>query len=83
MSVSVGRSKLHTALKELRIHWEHVCFRWKDGVARDFEERFWLPLDASTVSTITAMDRLGQVLLQVRQDCGREGEFGLGAADHS
>ncbi len=73
MSVTISRAKLHTALKEFRAHWAEAEMRWKDAVAREFEEQFWNPLEGATLSTIAALDRLAQVLLQVQQDCGQDG----------
>jgi hypothetical protein len=65
---------LHNALKTVRPHWNEASFRWKDAVAREFEERYWNALEGGTLATLAALDRLEQVILQVRNDCGRDSD---------
>jgi hypothetical protein len=75
MSVTVGRAQLYDALKELRQKWAGTRELWKDSVAGHFEERYWNTVEGGTVSTIAAMDRLAQVLVQMQQDCGTGGDW--------
>jgi hypothetical protein len=70
MSVSTARGQIYSALKDLRVLWQLTREQWDDVVAREFQERFWLPLEGNTVSAVAALDRLGQVLSQIKQDCG-------------
>lgn len=75
MSVTVGRAQLYDALKTLRQKWAQTRHQWKDSVARSFEERYWNTLEGGTVSTLAALDRLAQVLLQMEQDCAAGDRF--------
>lgn len=70
MSVNTSRGQVFAALKDLRLYWHRIREQWDDLVAQEFEERVWGPLEASTVSALGALDRLEQVLIQIRQDCG-------------
>jgi hypothetical protein len=72
MSVVTGRAQLYQALKTLRARWDQTLRDWNDPVAREFEEKFLLPLDSATTSALSVMDRLTQVLEQIRQECGEE-----------
>jgi hypothetical protein len=69
MSLSVGRAKLLTALKELRTRWERVRARWDDPVSRDFEKEFILPLDGKVRAGVSAMENMYDIVLQARRDC--------------
>jgi hypothetical protein len=70
VSVNASRGQIYAALKDLRQFWERIRDQWDDAVTRDFETRFWGPLEAATVNALGALDRLDQVLLQIRQECG-------------
>jgi hypothetical protein len=69
MSLSVGRYKLYTALKDLALRWEECKDQWHDSVRREFEEKQWAPLEPHVKAALAAMDRLDQVLIKVRNDC--------------
>ena len=73
MSVNTSRGQIFGAIKDLRLLWQRIREQWDDGVALEFQERFWDPLEAATVNALGALDRLGQVLLQIRQECGDRG----------
>ncbi len=75
MSVNTARGQIYSELKDLRVLWRHSREQWDDAVARAFEEQFWQPLEAAAVGTISALDRLEQVLLQVRRECGGSETF--------
>lgn len=69
MSLNAASVELADGMKTLGAVWEETRAVWDDGVARDFEERFWLPLDAQTRDAVGAIDRLAALLAQVRRDC--------------
>ena len=50
-----------------------VKFDWRkdlqDGVRREFVERYFNDLEPRVNATLAAMDRLGQVLTRVMQEC--------------
>lgn len=58
---------LHTAWQRLAWHWEESEKDWNDPVRREFEKRYWQPLSQETQSTAREIERLVQVLDQVRR----------------
>ena len=69
MSLSVGRTKLVTALKDLRVRWDTVRTLWDDPVARDFELKFLEPLEGKVRSGVSAMENMYEMVLKARKDC--------------
>jgi hypothetical protein len=69
MSLDTGLSKVNLAMKSLRYRWEETKGHWKDAVSRDFETRFWLPLDAQVLTTLRVIDRLAQAIAKAKQEC--------------
>ena len=70
MSLSTGRYKLYTAMKDLAARWEETKDQWQDAVRQEFEEKQWEPLEPHVKAALSAMDRMDQVLVRVRNDCG-------------
>ncbi len=58
---------LHTAWQRLARAWAESEQKWNDPVRHDFDNNYWQPLAQETQSTTKAMDRLAQVLAQVRR----------------
>jgi hypothetical protein len=69
VSLATGRYQLASALKTLHVRWDETCMSWRDDVRREFTERFWNTLEAQVPAALAAIDRLDQVLTQLRQDC--------------
>jgi hypothetical protein len=69
VSVTTAQLDMHSALKDLRVRWEDVSAVWNDAVRREFENQHWEPLVQRVVAALRAMDRLGPVLMKLRQDC--------------
>jgi hypothetical protein len=69
MSLSVGRAKLLTALKELRTRWDRVRRTWDDPVSREFEKEFIEPLDGKVRAGVSAMENMYELIIQARKDC--------------
>ena len=69
MSLSVGRTKLVTALKDLRVRWDRVRSLWDDPVAKDFEAKFLEPLEGKVRSGVSAMENMYELVLKARRDC--------------
>jgi hypothetical protein len=47
---------------------------WNDSVRRRFEERHLAPLDPATDAALLGMQKLAEVLDQVRRDCSDRSE---------
>ena len=69
MSLTSSAIDLSGALKDLRLKWEDATAVWNDQVRHEFETTHWEPLVERVVAALRAMDRLGPVLLKLRQDC--------------
>ena len=69
MSLNAASVELTDGLKTLGEIWEETRAVWTDGVAAEFESRFWVPLAAQTNDAVNAIDRLGTLMAQVRRDC--------------
>ena len=70
MSLSTARYKLYTVMKDLAVRWEETKEHWQDAVRQDFEEKQFAPLEPHVKAVLAAMDRLDQVFVRVRNDCG-------------
>jgi hypothetical protein len=69
VSLTAASVELTDGLKTLGEVWDATRVVWTDGVALEFEHRFWQPLVAHTNDAVNAMDRLSTLLAQVRRDC--------------
>jgi len=69
MTPGAGRGKLYLSLKELRRRWELTEPGWQDVVRQQFEDKLLTPLDEHTAAALRGIDRLTQVLVQMRQEC--------------
>ena len=62
MSLQGNWAELNSALKTVRVHWEQTQEQWRDTVQKDFESRYWTPLESQVTAVLQAMDRLGPIL---------------------
>ena len=69
MSLTAASVELTDGIKTLGEIWEATRVVWTDGVAQDFEQRFWRPLEAQSNDAVNAIDRLAVLIAQVRRDC--------------
>lgn len=69
MSLSVGRTKLLTSLKDLRARWDRVRMKWDDPMSKEFQQQFLDPLEGKVRSGVSAMEHMYDIVLQARRDC--------------
>ncbi len=69
MSLSGSRSRLAAISKELSLRWLETKYYWKDSKSQEFEHRFMDDLLARVDKTVTVVEKLDQLLSQVRKDC--------------
>jgi len=69
MSLSGSRSRLAAISKELSLRWLETKYYWKDSKSQEFEQRFMDDLLARVDKTVTVIEKLDQLLSQVRKDC--------------
>ena len=69
MSTNANGAQLAAITKELLARWRHTRDQWRDGKAREFEERFVQELEATVKPAITHIEHLGRVLRKIGGDC--------------
>ena len=67
MSAHSGR--LQHALKNLKEQWDIALDSWDDPVSRDFEKNHIIPLEQTTKSAVTGMEKISEVLGKIRAQC--------------
>ncbi|HVT90093.1 MAG TPA: hypothetical protein VHD56_14665 [Tepidisphaeraceae bacterium] len=69
MGVYEGRGTLAKALKQLETRWAETRFSWDDARAREFEQRFLVPLRGDMMTAVTAMDQMAGLMTRIRHEC--------------
>ncbi len=72
--VVAGSSRLKQTIRVLRDHWLVTGETWSDAVRRRFEDRYLQPLDPATDAAVIGLQKLADVLDQVRRDCSDRSE---------
>jgi hypothetical protein len=68
MTPAAGHGQLYDAIKTLKARWEQTEDLWADSVRREFEETILLPMEQLAGDALRAIDRLEQVVCQVRNE---------------
>jgi len=58
----------------LRDHWLITEETWHDSVRRRFEQRYLTPLESAVDSATNGMQKMAEILDQVRRDCSDRSE---------
>jgi hypothetical protein len=61
-------------MRALREQWLATEATWSDAPRRRFEDRFLAPLEPAMDSAINGLQKLAEVLDQVRRDCSDRSE---------
>ena len=69
MGLYEGRGQLGKIMKDLQQRWHETRMNWDDEQARRFEERFVDVLETDLKIALSAMDEMGAILSQARNDC--------------
>jgi hypothetical protein len=70
-----GSGSLQQAARALRDRWLITEATWSDAVRRRFEERYLVPLEPAVDAALIGMQKLAEVLEQVRRDCSDRSEI--------
>jgi len=70
--LQTGMSRLIRAMKTLRDEWSVTKEQWADQNSRDFARHHLDPLAPRVTLTLTATQRLGDVLEQAWRECSDE-----------
>lgn len=74
-NVVAGSNRLKHALNALTDHWSITEATWTDSVRQRFEERYLMPLDSAVESAMIGMQKLAELLDQIRRDCSDRSEM--------
>ena len=72
--VMAGSTRLNQTVRALRDQWLVTEATWGDSVRQRFEERYLAPLEPAVDSAINGMQKIAEVLDQVRRDCSDRSE---------
>ena len=72
MSLMVGRAKLTQGMKELQMRWERARAQWNDPMADDIEKNVIEPLEPRIRATVSAIEKMHEVMHRARRECGPE-----------
>jgi len=69
-----GSNQLEQSLRNLRDCWLSTEATWGDDVRQRFEEQFLAPLEPAALSAFSGMQKLAEILDQLRRDCSDRSE---------
>ncbi|WP_165224182.1 hypothetical protein [Aquisphaera insulae] len=72
--VMAGAARLNQSIRVLKDDWLITEATWGDVVRRRFEERYLAPLGPAVDAAIIGMQKMAEVLDQVRRDCSDRSE---------
>ena len=72
--VMAGSTRLNQTIRALQDQWLVTEATWGDSVRQRFEERYLAPLEPAVDSAINGMQKIAEVLDQVRRDCSDRSE---------
>lgn len=73
--VLAGATRLKQTIRILNDHWLVTEATWSDAVRRRFEERHLAPLSPAVDAATIGLQKLADVLDQVRRDCSDRSEL--------
>lgn len=69
MSIPASKARLSGLAKQLMVAWEQTQETWTDVKAREFQQRYLVPLMVEVEKSVTSMDALERLLRKVKTDC--------------
>jgi hypothetical protein len=69
MNLIASRTRLQALAKDLLLKFEETKSTWHDVRSQEFERKYLQELGARVEKSISAIERLDQVLNKVRNDC--------------
>jgi hypothetical protein len=72
--VMAGSTRLKQTVRALKDQWLVTEETWGDRVRQRFEDRYLAPLEPAVDSAINGMQKIAEVLDQVRRDCSDRSE---------
>jgi hypothetical protein len=72
--VIAGSTRLKQTIRVLRDHWLTTEPAWNDSARQRFEERYLAPIHPAVDAAAIGMQKLADLLDQVRRDCSDRSE---------
>jgi hypothetical protein len=72
--VLAGSTRLGQTIRVVRDQWLVTEATWTDSVRQRFEERYLAPLDPAVDAAVNGLQKISEVLDQVRRDCSDRSE---------
>ena len=69
MSLTSNRARLEMLSRELARQWDETRESWRDSRAQEFDVKYMKELVGRVGRATTAVEKLEQLLAQVREDC--------------
>lgn len=73
--ITTGATRLKQTIRILNDQWLVAAEAWSDAVRRRFEETHLAPLAPAVDSAVAGMQKLAEILDQVRRDCSDRSEL--------
>jgi hypothetical protein len=73
--VLAASTRLGQTIRSVRDQWLITEATWSDSARQRFEERYLAPLDPAVDSAINGLQKMAEVLDQVRRDCSDRSEL--------
>jgi hypothetical protein len=73
--VLAGSTRLGQTIRAVRDQWLVTEATWTDSVRQRFEERYLAPLDPAVDAAVNGLQKISEVLDQVRRDCSDRSEI--------
>jgi hypothetical protein len=73
--VLAGSTRLSQTIRALRDQWLVTEETWNDSARQRFEERYLAPLDPAVDAAVNGLQKIAEVLDQVRRDCSDRSEL--------
>ena len=70
-----GSNRLKGSIRALRDQWLITEETWSDSVRKRFEDRYLAPLDPAVDAAVFGIQKLADILDQVRRDCTDRSEL--------
>jgi hypothetical protein len=69
MTASGIKNRLMSLTKTVAARWDETKNYWKDIKCQEFEQRYMNELFATVDKTVSVLEKLDELLAQVRKDC--------------
>lgn len=70
-----GSNQLKQSIRALRDQWLVTEETWSDSVRKRFEDRYLAPLDPAVDAAVLGIQKLADILDQIRRDCTDRSEL--------